>query len=49
MKLKSIGVIEWKKVEKIGQIMKEIRDHKQLFVDCLDLEISKELSKVRKN
>ena len=31
-----------KKAEMIGQIMKEIRVHGQLFVDCLDLKISKE-------
>ena len=37
MKLKSIAVVKRKKVEKIGQIMKEIRVHGQLFVDCLDL------------
>ena len=29
--------------------MKEIRIHGQLFVDCLDLKISKELSKVQKS
>ena len=38
-----------KKAEKIGQIMKENRVHEQLFVECLDLKISKELSKPRKN
>ena len=38
-----------KKAEKIGQIMKENRVHGQLFVECLDLKISKELSKLRKN
>ena len=47
MKLKSIAVIKWKKVENIGQ-MKEICVHGQLFVDCLDLKISRELSKVWK-
>ena len=28
--------------------MKEIRVHEQFFVNCLDIKISKELSKVRK-
>ena len=37
-----------KKSKRIGQIMKEICVHRQLFVNCLDLKISKELSEVRK-
>ena len=36
------GCHRMKKAEKIGQIMKEIYVHGQLFVDCLDLKISKE-------
>ena len=49
MKLKSITIIEWRNAEKIGQIMKEIHVLGQLFVDCLDLKISKELSEVQKS
>ena len=35
-----------KKAKKIDQIMKEICVHGKVFVDCLDLKISKELSEV---
>ena len=55
MKLKSTTVvIKWKKVKnkiimKESQTMKEIRVNGQLFVDWLDLKISKELSEVWKS
>ena len=40
---------EMKKAKKIGQMMKEICVHRQLFVDCLDLKVSKELCEVSKS